>query len=88
MCFVNVKSINKYTIGIQMKKRWLSSFVWMVDVIHEGVWVLHYINKDEGNKSLPLLAFRGDVANTIFLKYSKEGRLYSSHVERGKNHCS
>ena len=38
------------------------------------------MNKDEGNESLPLLAFRRDVVNAIFLKYSKEARLSLSHV--------
>ena len=40
---------------------------------------MYRINK-EGNESLPLLAFRRDVVNAVFLKYSEEGRLSSSHV--------
>ena len=52
----------------------------MVDVVLQGVWVLYPINKDEGNESLPLLAFPKDVVNAIFLRYSKEGRLSSSHA--------
>ena len=52
----------------------------MVDVVLQGVRVLYLINKDEGDESLPLLVFRRDVVNVIFLKYSKEGRLSSSHV--------
>ena len=52
----------------------------MVDVALEGVWVLHCINKDESDESLPLLAFQRNVANAISLKYSKEDRLSSSHV--------
>ena len=52
----------------------------MVDVVHHGVWVLHDINKDEGDESVPLLALRRDVVSAIFLKYSKEGKLLSSHV--------
>ena len=47
----------------------------MADVVLQGVWLLHRINKDEGDESLPLLDFRRDVANAIFLKYSKERRL-------------
>ena len=50
----------------------------MVDAVLQGVWVLHRIN-NEDDQSLPLLACRKDVVNTIFLKYSKEGRLFSSH---------
>ena len=42
--------------------------------------VLYRINKDEGDESLPLLAFRRHVLNAIFLKYSREGRLSSSHL--------
>ena len=53
----------------------------MVDVVLQGLWALHPINNDEGDESLPLLALLKDVVNTIFLKYSKEGRLYSSDVE-------
>ena len=52
----------------------------MVDVAIQGPGVLHHINKDIGNESLPLLAFQRHVVNVIFLKYSKEGRLSSSHL--------
>ena len=50
----------------------------MVDVVLQGAWVLHRINNDEGDESLPLLAFRIHVLNAFFLKYSREGRLSSS----------
>ena len=52
----------------------------MVDVVLKGLWVLYRINKDEGEESLSLLAFRRDVFNAFFLKYSKEGRLSLSHL--------
>ena len=52
----------------------------MVDVVIQGAWVLYRINKDKGDESLPLLAFRKHVVNVIFLKYSKKGRLSSSHL--------
>ena len=52
----------------------------MVDVIPQGTWVLYRINKEEGDYSLPLLDFRRDIVSAIFLEYSKEGRLSSSHV--------
>ena len=52
----------------------------MVDVVLQGVWVLYRINKDEGDESLPVLAFRRDVVNAIFLKYSKVGRSSSNPV--------
>ena len=52
----------------------------MIDVVRQGVWVLYRIKKDEGDESLPLLAFRRDDVSAIFLKYSNEGRLSSSHV--------
>ena len=41
---------------------------------------MYRINKDEGEESLPLLAFQRLAGNVIFLKYSKEGRLSSRHV--------
>ena len=41
----------------------------MVDVVLKGMRVLYRINKDEGNESMPLLPFRKDVVNSIFLKY-------------------
>ena len=44
------------------------------------MWVLHRFKKGEGNESLSLLALQRDFVNEIFLKYSKEGRLSSSHV--------
>ena len=52
----------------------------MVDVAFQGEWVLYRVNKGKGNESLPLLAFRKHVSNVIFLKYSKEDRLSSSHL--------
>ena len=52
----------------------------MVDVALQGARVLYRINKDEGDKSLPFLVFSRHIVNAIFLKYSKEGRLSSSHV--------
>ena len=52
----------------------------MVDVVLQFLWILYRINIDEGEKSLPLLAFRRDFVSAIFLKYSEEGRLSSSHV--------
>ena len=43
----------------------------MVDVVLQGAWVLHRINKDEGDKSLPLLAFRRNAVKVIFaIKYN------------------
>ena len=38
------------------------------------------IDKDEGDESLPFLPFLRHDVNAIFLKYSKKGRLSSSHV--------
>ena len=42
----------------------------MVDVVLQGVRVLHPIN-NEDDEPLPLIAFQGDVVNVTFLKYSK-----------------
>ena len=53
----------------------------MVDAVIQGAWVLYHKYKGKGDESLPLLAFRRHVVNVIFLKYSKEGRLSSSHLE-------
>ena len=44
-------------------------------------FVLLCINKNKGVDSLPFLAFRRHVVNVIFLKYSKEKILSSSHLE-------
>lgn len=41
---------------------------------------VYSVNKDEGDESLFILAFRRELMNAIFLKYSKEGRSSSSHV--------
>ena len=70
----------KYRIWILLKKRWWSSFVWMVDVVLQSARVLYDINKADGDKPLPLLPFRRLVVNAIFLKYSKEGRVSSIQV--------
>ena len=52
----------------------------MLDVFLQGAWVLHCMNQDKGDESLPLLAFRRDVVNEIYLEYSKEGKLSPSHI--------
>ena len=52
----------------------------MVDVVIHVVWVLHCINKDKDDESLPLPPFLRHADNVIFLKYSKKGRLSSSHL--------
>ena len=52
----------------------------MVDVAIQGAWVLYRMYKGKGDESLPHLAFRRHVVNVIFLKYSKESRLSSSHL--------
>ena len=49
----------------------------MVDVVLQGAWILYRINRDEGDDFLPLLGFR---RLATFLKYSKKGRLSSTHV--------
>ena len=74
------QSAANYRIGIQMKKWWWLPFVWIVDVVLQGARVLYRINKDEGDVSLPFLVFWRHIVIAIFLKYSKEGRLSSSHV--------
>ena len=68
------------SIGIQTKKWWWFPFAWKVDVVFQGVWILYRINKDEGDESLPLLAFLSQVVNVNFLKYSKEGKLCSRYL--------
>ena len=52
----------------------------MADVALQSATVLYRINKDEDDESLPFLVFWRHIVNAIFLKYSKEGRLFSSHV--------
>ena len=52
----------------------------MVDFVRQDAQTLYRINKDEGDESLPLLAFRSHFVKVIFLKYSKEGRLCPSHL--------
>ena len=80
--FVNRMNQNMVNcrIGNQMKKWWWLPFVWMVDVVLQRAWVFYRIKKDEGDESLPLLVFRRHSVNAVFLKYSKKGRLSSSHV--------
>ena len=38
------------------------------------------INQDKDDESPPLMGFRRDVVNAIFLEYSKESKLSSSHL--------
>ena len=82
MGFVNGmnQSVANCRIGIRIKKWWLSSFVWIVDDALQNAWERYHVKKDEGDGSLPFLVFRKYNVNAIFLKYSKTGRLSSSHV--------
>ena len=66
--------------GTQMRKWWWFSFVWMLDVLIHGAWVVYHINKDRGNESLLLRAFSRHVISMIFLKYSKHGRFSLNHL--------
>ena len=72
----------KYRIWILLKKRWWSSFVWMVDVVLQSARVLYDINKADGDKPLPLLPFRRFVVNAIFSEIFK-GR--QSILNSGRN---
>ena len=74
------QNMAKYRIGIRIKKCWWFPFFWVIDGFHQSAWVLYRINKDEADESLPPLAFQRRAINAIFLKYSKGGRLFSSHV--------
>ena len=67
-------------IGIRMKKWWWFPYVWMVDAVIQRAWVLYLINKEKDDDSFPLITFWRHVVNVIFLKYSKEDRLSSSHI--------
>ena len=62
------QNVAKYRTGIRMKKRWWFLFVWVIDVALQGAWLLYRIKKDEGDESLPLLAFQRHVVNGIFLR--------------------
>ena len=66
--------------SIQMKKMAVVSVSLSGRCCSSEWGVLYRINKDEGDESLPFLAFRRHLVNTIFLKYAKEGRLFSSYV--------
>ena len=52
----------------------------MVDAI-QGTWVLYHLQKGKYHESLPLPAFRRHAVYVIFLKYSKESGLSSSHLK-------
>ena len=64
MSFFNRIDQNVSSIGVRMKKWWW--FIYMVDVVIQGAWVLHRINSDKSDVSLPLLAFRRDFVNVTF----------------------
>ena len=52
------------SIGIRMKKWLWFWFVWIVEIVFQGAWVLYRINKYKGDESLLLLAFwRHDNSN-------------------------
>ena len=52
----------------------------MDDVVLQNAWVLYRINKDEGKLYPSLPAFQRNLVIATFLKYSKEGRLFSNHI--------
>ena len=50
---------------------WWSSFVSVMDIVLQGVWLLYHSNKYEGDESLPFPAFRRDVVSAIFWNIQK-----------------
>ena len=70
-CQKNGPKCGQVKIGFEMKKWWWLSFVCLVDVILQGMWVLYRINKGEDNETLSRLVFRRDVANTFFSEIFK-----------------
>jgi len=66
------QNVAAYRIGIRMKKWWWAPFAWMVDVAVQNAWILHRINRAEGDPNYSLLAFRREIVNAIFLKYSND----------------
>ena len=44
----------------------------MVDVALQNTWILHRVNKEDSDSSYSLSAFRWEVVNALFLKYSSE----------------
>ena len=79
-CQQNGRELGQIWASYVNKRWWWSLFAWLVDVVLQQARMLHRINNDEGDESLSLLAFRSDVVNAIFLKYSKEGRSSPRHV--------
>ena len=63
------------SIGIRAGKWCWLPFVWIVNVVLQGVWLLHHINKDEGGKSLPLLAFRRQFCQFNFSEIFKRRQI-------------
>ena len=61
-------------------KYWYPNEKMVVVPQYPGAWVLYRISKDKGDEPLPPLAFQRHGVIAIFLKYSKEGRLCSSHL--------
>ena len=55
----------------------------LIDAVPQGASLLYRVNKDGGNESVPFLVFGRRIVNAIFLKYSKEGKLSSSHAGTG-----
>ena len=66
------QNVAKYRIGIRMKKWWWAPFAWMIDVAIQNAWILNRINRAEGDTNYSLLAFRREIVNSIFLKYSND----------------
>ena len=62
-----------------MKKWWWYPFVLNARCCSVGCMSIA-LYQDKGDESLPLLAFRRDVVNAIFVEYSKEGKLSPSHI--------
>ena len=55
-----------------VSKWWWAPFAWIVHVVPQNVWVLHFIDKYEDDQSLSSPSFLKRRFHPIFLKYSKE----------------
>ena len=78
------QSLGNYRVGIRIKKGWWSLFVWMVDVVPHGAWVLYLVNKDEGDESLPFIVFLKSKTNENEKKYKTYKSLFEILKEKSK----
>lgn len=74
------QNVGQYRISIRSKKWWWPLFAVMPDIAIQNAWLLYRMTPSYQQKKLDLLAFRREIANVYFRRYSVRQQL-GRHID-------